>query len=259
MYTFKEYVKLREEEEGARFRPGTPVKVLRTGAIQPEDGWIVQQWNPATRYYTVARAGVGTKQATEQQLLQWNHSQPAAAPKISAAERNRQFWAKVPEGTPRTPEFYIEKVKQFLQERGSHTDMIVQYTTDDWYMKRAKEIMALIKTFKGPLWRCISVQQPDNAFQEINWNKIGTSWAFEQSGAQCYKGAGGKSVYIQGYIEGENSIDVDTTILYYLIPHYQNEKEFRLKDGASVKLVDGYYLNDKYQQVPVQVNGTAKA
>ena len=160
--------------------------------------------------------------------------------KIGKPAYNKWFWDRISANAPRTPEFYIEKVQDWLRYQGMQNDFAVVDRDPNWYKQRVAEIMQKVKSYKGPIFRCISCKDPKNADQEIDWNRVGLSWAFEESGAQCYLATNkGIPVKIQGHISGPEAIDMDTTILYYLVPQYMNEKEFRLKRGADVQVIQG--------------------
>lgn len=172
-------------------------------------------------------------------------------------KRLSSFWATIDPNIPRTPEFYVQTVKKFMTDvLHVINDGIVNGTPETWYLDRAKQMLGFIRNFRGPIYRCISVKNP----QEINLNKIGISWSFEESGADCYQGyGGGKYIQLTGMLQNPSDIDVDSSVLYYLIPHYRREKEIRLKPGASIQIINGKILDGTSKGTPSPVSGTATA
>ncbi len=127
-------------------------------------------------------------------------------------------------------EFYFQKLMEWLKARNLDQDASVSRERH-WYAQRYQEISKLIKTYKGPLYRCIDV----TSLNDIKWDSVGVSWAFDKYGAKCYRGKSDMgAMFMEGYIKDSSVIDVDTTILYYMVPHFSKETEIRLNKGSPI-------------------------
>ncbi len=212
-------MRFREFLEG--FIPGQIVKVPRSDNSIDTD-WKVVNFDQSQGKYLVIKPGVGSKYITQQRLAQVN---PEERPSIAF---NRQLLT----GSDKSIDYYVRKALEWLKLKDKLNDLIVRNTSEDWYKSRAKQMLTLVKTFTGPMYRCITV----NSIDEINWDNLGISWAFNINGAKCYHGSGGKQFTLVGWIDDPSWIDVDTTVLYYLIPHYAKENEIRLKYNAPITI-----------------------
>lgn len=141
---------------------------------------------------------------------------------------------------PKNDDFeqHRQRAQDFMANSGINKDLIVINTREDWYKDRFQQASKLAATaHRRSLYRCIAAE----SLEKINMKKLGIHWSEKIAGAQCYwarqKRPDVSNMFVlEGHITGQDSVDREETILNFLVPHYENEREVRLKPGQLITI-----------------------
>lgn len=145
---------------------------------------------------------------------------------------------------PKNDDFerHRQRAREFLANAGADKDIIVTNTTEDWYRDRFRQASRLAATaHRRSLYRCIAAESPEN----IDTERLGVHWSESPAGARCYwagqKGPKNAPMFVlEGRIAGKEAVDADETILHFLVPHYEKEREVRLRPGHPITITKAW-------------------